>query len=100
MSDKEAIDGMQAIADLVGLLENGTVHAAKIIGMIQESVEGNHLRYFEAVDHVGKMEEDDVLSALIVTCSVIARIKSLTKDTDCYRQIRDILDGENPAEGN
>lgn len=94
MSDKEAIEGMQAIAELVGMLKGGTVHAAKVIGMIQESVEGNHLRYFEAVDHVAKMKEDDVLSALIVTCSVIARIKSLTKDTDCYQQIKDILDGK------
>lgn len=100
MSDKEAVEGMQAISDLVGMLRDGTVQAAKVIGMIQESVEGNHLRYFEAVDHVAKMEQDDVISALIITCSVIARIKSLTKGTDCYQQIKDILDGKNMAGGN
>lgn len=100
MSDKEAIEGMQAISELVGLLKGGTVHAARVIGMIQESVEGNHLRYFDAVDYVAKMEQDDVLSALIVTSSVIARIKSFAKDTDCYQQIKDILDGKNMAGGN
>lgn len=98
MGDKEVIDGMKAVAEMAGLLKESSFKLGGIVDLMMQSIEGDHVKYFQAIEKASGASEDDLIGMVIVAASVLARIKVKTADTPAYGQIRDILDGKIAAQ--
>lgn len=98
MGDKEIIDGMKAVAEMAGMLKESSFKLGAVVDLMIQSIEGDHAKYFEAIEKVSDMSEDDLIGMVIVAATVLARIKVKTAGTPAYGQIRDILDGKTPAQ--
>lgn len=92
MSDKETIEAMKAFGELAGLLKEGYAKTAALLEIMDKAASGEDaLAYFVVVEKISELGEDDLISMLIGTTSILSRIRVKVKDDGRYEDLRELL---------
>lgn len=90
-TQKQVIEGMAAMSELLGLLGESAAKLAPLVDFMEKAAAGDTLKWFKAVELASDCTEDDLAGMVIVAASVIGRIKAKTRGIDAYEAIKEIF---------
>lgn len=96
VSTKDAMEGVRALNEMMGLFKTSEVMLGKLLPKFLEAVEGKSVAMFEGMAQVAELDIDDAQGALIVALTVIAKIKTKAKGTPAEEILREIFHPEEP----
>jgi hypothetical protein len=91
VSAKEAIEAAKALNELMGLFKVCQDKVVELMPDFTAAAQGEHARWFKAIENVSDLNVDDAQGCLIVALSVLAQIKVKIKDTPAEEILKDIF---------
>lgn len=96
VSAKDAMEGVRALNEMMGLFKQSEAVLGKLLPKFLEACEGNGVAMFEGMAQVADLDVDDAQGALIVALTVISKIKAKAKGTPAEEILREIFHPEEP----
>lgn len=74
METKDAIAGIQAVNEMLGLFKESGEKLDKILPMFNKAVQGDNISWITGIAAIGELSQDDAQGCLIVALSSLCQV--------------------------
>ena len=97
MSDKDMIDAMKALGEMLELFQESATRLAPLVNMMEQSCAGDLSQWLKAIDKISDVDLEDAQGMLVVAAGLLGRIRHGSKQAGIYDQVKVFFRGNASA---